>query len=165
MSILQRFSVWAYAAALLYPISTQAAEPKRPNILFAIADDWSFGHASIYGCRWVSTPGFDRVAKEGVLFTRAYTPNAKCSPSRSCILTGRNPWQLDAAANHNPIFPASFKTYPEALAQNGYFVGMVGKGWGPGEAKDAEGKPREMAGRPFDKMHLPPPTSGISGNN
>ena len=52
----------------------------RPNILFAIADDWSFGHAGAYGCKWVKTPAFDRVAREGILFSRAYTPNAKCAP-------------------------------------------------------------------------------------
>ena len=71
----------------------QAAE--RPNILFAIADDWSFGHAGAYGCDWVRTPAFDRVAGEGILFRRAYTPNAKCAPSRAIILTGRNSWQLE----------------------------------------------------------------------
>ena len=165
MSPLQRFALIAGLLAIFPTDTTFAAKSKRPNILFAIADDWSFGHASIYGCRWVSTPGFDRVAKEGVLFTRAYTPNAKCSPSRASILTGRNPWQLEAAANHNPIFPAAFRTYPEALAQNGYFVGMVGKGWGPGEAKDANGNPREMAGRQFDKNFISPPTAGISRND
>src|SRR2546427_94029 len=51
-----------------------AADTKRPNILLAIADDWSFGHATAYGCAWAKTPGFDRVAREGLLFTRAYTP-------------------------------------------------------------------------------------------
>ena len=53
---------------------------RRPNILFAIADDWSYGHAGAYGCKWVKTPAFDRVARGGVLFQRAYTPNAKCAP-------------------------------------------------------------------------------------
>ena len=143
-------------------LPVQAAEAKRPNILVAMADDWSFGHAGIYGCRWVQTPAFDRVAKEGVLFTRTYTPNAKCSPSRSSVLTGRNPWQLGAAANHWPEFPATFRTYPEALAMNGYFVGMTGKGWGPGTANDANGKPREMAGRAFQTCKAEPPTPEIS---
>ena len=73
---------------------------ERPNILFAIADDWSFGHAGAYGCKWIKTPAFDRLAKEGILFNRAYTPNAKCAPSRAIILTGRNSWQLEEAANH-----------------------------------------------------------------
>ena len=62
----------------------------RPNILFAIADDASYPFMGAYGCPWVHTPAFDRVAHEGLLFERAYTPNAKCAPSRACILTGRN---------------------------------------------------------------------------
>jgi hypothetical protein len=61
----------------------------RPNVLFAIADDWSFGHASVYGAKWVRTPAIDRVARDGVLFTRAHTPNAKCAPPRAILLTGR----------------------------------------------------------------------------
>src|SRR6185295_7844237 len=86
------------------------AAPERradpPNILFCVADDWSWPHAGAYGCPWVKTPGFDRVAREGLLFARAYTPNAKCAPSRACLLTGRNSWQLKEAANHICYFPA-----------------------------------------------------------
>ena len=67
-----------------------ATEAERPNILFCIADDQSFPHAGAYGCDWVKTPSFDRIAQQGILFNRAFTPNAKCAPSRSCIVTGRN---------------------------------------------------------------------------
>ena len=109
---------------------------ERPNILFAIADDWSFGHAGAYGCEWIKTPAFDRVAREGILFNRAYTPNAKCAPSRAIILTGRNSWQLEEAANHQNIFPAKFKGWMEVLTENGYSTGFTGKGWGPGIAKN-----------------------------
>lgn len=137
----------------------------RPNILFAIADDWSHGHAGAYGCRWTSTPAFDRVAREGLLFANAYTPCSKCSPSRSSILTGRNPWQLKAAANHSPFFPPEFKTWPEALGEHGYFVGLTGKGWGPGVASDSRGKPRQMAGVPFAKFKAPKPTATSSDND
>ena len=70
--------------ASLGSIHAYADQPaKRPDILFAIADDWSYGHAGAYGCGWVETPAFDRVAKQGVLFTRAYTPNTKCALSRA----------------------------------------------------------------------------------
>lgn len=138
---------------------------RRPNILFAIADDWAFGHAGAYGCKWVSTPAFDRVARGGVLFERAYTPNAKCAPSRACILTGRNSWQLKEAANHWCVFPPEFKSFPEALSENGYFVATTGKGWGPGVARDAGGKPRQMVGRPFGKRTSPPPSRAVSNND
>ncbi|MFA5189971.1 MAG: sulfatase [Verrucomicrobiia bacterium] len=141
------------------------AAESRPNMLFAIADDWSCPHAGAYGCKWIKTPAFDRVAREGVLFANAYTPNAKCAPSRACILTGRNSWQLKAACNHVCFFPPEFKTYAEALAEHGYFVGMTCKGWAPGVANDAGGKPRAMAGRPFNKRTAPPPTPQISKND
>ena len=126
-------------AALALPVwrsmMARAADKQAcPNILFCIADDASWAHMGAYSCSWVQTPGFDRVAREGVLFTNAYTPNAKCAPSRSCILTGRNSWQLEAAANHWCYFPAKFKTYAEVLPEYGYHVGFTGKGWAPGVA-------------------------------
>jgi len=141
----------------------QAAE--RPNILFAIADDWSFGHAGAYGCDWVRTPGFDRVAGEGVLFRRAYTPNAKCAPSRAIILTGRNSWQLEQAGNHMTFFPAKFGSWVELLEANGYSTGYTGKGWGPGFASDASGKPRKITGQAWQKQKAKPPARAISNND
>ncbi|TZF85676.1 sulfatase (plasmid) [Pedobacter sp. BS3] len=136
---------------------------KRPNILFCIADDASFQHMSAYGlCKWIQTPGFDRVAKNGLLFTRAYTPNAKCSPSRAAILTGRNSWQLEDAGNHNSFFPAKFTTFMEALGKNGYTVGFTGKGWGPGNPGKVDGKPRLLTGQPYNTLKITTPTSAIS---
>lgn len=148
------------------PILGKAASvPSPPNILIAIADDWSFGHAGAYGCGWVRTPAFDRVAREGVLFTRAYTPNAKCAPSRACLLTGRNSWQLEAAANHVPFFPPHFRSFPEALAEHGVFTGFTAKGWGPGIATNLTGQPRLLTGRAFNTRRTPPPASGINAGD
>ncbi|MDX2037125.1 MAG: sulfatase [Isosphaeraceae bacterium] len=140
------------------------AEAKRPNILFAIADDWGL-HAGAYGTRWVKTPAFDRVAREGVLFRNAYTPMAKCAPSRAILLTGRNLWQLEAAGNHMSFFPAKFKSWPEVVAAHGIAMGMTGKGWGPGIANDAEGRPRSLTGRPYQRRRAQPPTSAIGPND
>ncbi len=159
-------ATWLLALVMLLGparATSPAEEPaRRPNILFAIADDWSYGHASCLGCSWVQTPAFDRVVEQGVLFTRAYTPNPKCAPARSIILTGRHSWQLEAAANHWPYFPAKFKLWSEVLAEHGYAVGYTGKGWGPGVAKTADGKPRAMTGKRFHKRFAPPPAKGIS---
>tara|TARA_Y100001934_G_scaffold252379_1_gene316387 strand:+ start:4003 stop:6294 length:2292 start_codon:yes stop_codon:yes gene_type:complete len=158
-----------YAATYLenFAPSKQVAskKQKRPNILFAIADDWSFGHAGAYGAKWIKTPAFDRLAEEGILFTRAYTPNAKCAPCRAIILTGRNSWQLEQAANHMNFFPAKFKGYVEGLADNGYFVAYTGKGWGPGIARNAEGKGRQLTGQSFSKRKAKPPARAMSGND
>ena len=133
--------------AVVFLLAQFAKATPRPNILFAIADDWGFGHAGAYGCKWVKTPAFDRVAREGILFTRAFTPNAKCAPSRAIILTGRYSWQLEEAANHQNIFPSKFGSYVEVLAANGYMTGYTGKGWGPGTANDAAGKRRDITGK------------------
>jgi arylsulfatase A-like enzyme len=149
------------------PVVLESAEVEKslekPNILFAIADDWSFGHAGVYGCKWVKTPTMDRVARDGIVFTQAYTPNGKCSPSRASVITGRNPWQLKEAGNHWSVFPPEFKSYQEALGEQGYFVGMTGKGWGPGIAKNAAGQKREMTGKSFEERNFPSKiTKGMS---
>ena len=94
--------------------------------------------------------------------TRCYTPNAKCAPSRSCILTGRNSCQLDEACNHWPYFPVKFKSYAEALIDNDYHVGYTGKGWAPGIALDANGKRRHLPGPPYSRLKTKPPAKAIS---
>lgn len=129
-----------------------------------MADDWGL-HAGAYGTHWVQTPAFDRVAREGLLFANAYTPNAKCAPSRARLLTGRNSWQLKDAANHICYFSPEFKGWMEALAENDWFAGHTQKGWGPGVANDANGQPRLMTGIAFNAKKAKPPTPEISNND
>lgn len=138
-------------------------EKERPNILFCLADDITYPHMGAYGCNWVETPGFDRVAEDGILFNNAYVPNAKSAPCRSILLTGRHSWQLEEAANHVCYFPEKFKTYAEVLSGKGYFVGYTGKGWGPGDPGTVNGKPRQLAGTPYQSEKTDPPASNLSG--
>lgn len=126
---------------------------RRPNILFAIADDAS--HMSAYGHRFVHTPSFDRVAGEGVLFRQAYTTNPKCAPSRASLITGMHTWQLEEACNHWNVFPSKFALYPDLLEEAGYWVGYTGKGWGPGDWRN--GLKRNPAGTEFNGRTLTPP--------
>jgi arylsulfatase A-like enzyme len=137
----------------------------RPNILFVIMDDVTYLHMGAYGCDWVNTPNFDRIAKEGILFMNAYTPNAKCAPSRANILTGRNSWQLEEAANHWPQFPVKFKSFAESLDENGYHVGYTGKGWAPGKAANEDGSPRDLLVNKYGEFTLDPPTTGIANTD
>jgi N-sulfoglucosamine sulfohydrolase len=139
----------------------QGGKDSVPNILICIADDASHPHMGT-DCKWVNTPAFDRVAREGIMFINAYTPNAKCAPSRACLLTGRYSWQLKEAANHFNNFPAEFKTYPEVLEENGYYVGFTAKGWGPGNPGMKDGKRRELTGEAWNSRRLDPPTTGIA---
>jgi N-sulfoglucosamine sulfohydrolase len=144
--------------------SISAAETPRPNILFCIADDWGL-HAGAYNTRWVKTPAFDRIAREGLLFQNAYTPMAKCAPSRAIVLTGRHLWQNEEAGNHLAYFPKNFKSWPEVLTEKGWHTGITGKGWGPGIAKDAEGKSRLLTGKPFDNRKATPTTKKVSATD
>src|SRR5436190_10663601 len=148
---------------LIAGLAPATAAEARPNILFIIFDDWNGStHAGAYGCTWIKTPHFDRIAKEGVLFRNAFTSNPKCSPCRASILTGRNTWQLKEAVSHNGLFPSGFEVYPDLLEQSGYFVGLTGKGWGPGDFKTQANRTRNPAGTSFDKLSQSVPASGIS---
>src|SRR5262249_43976055 len=122
--------------------------PSRPNILFILADDWSYPHAGVYGDKVVKTPNFDRVAREGALFTNAYCAAASCTPSRASILTGRAVHQLEEGGNLWGFLPGKFDVYPDLLEQSGYVVGYTRKGWGPGKF-EAGGRKRNPAGPEF----------------
>jgi N-sulfoglucosamine sulfohydrolase len=156
-----------FAPALLLGISgcdNVSNIEEKPNILFFIMDDAS-KHMGAYGCNWVNTPAFDRVADQGVLLTNAYTPNAKCAPSRSALLTGRNSWQLEEAANHVVNFPAKFKTFPETLRENGYATAFTGKGWGPGDPGMIDGQRRLLIGEEYNDIRSEPWTKHISNKD
>lgn len=123
-------------------------ENKPPNILFLIADDWSFPHAGIYGDPVVRTPTFDQMAKEGALFINAYTASPSCSPSRASILTGRYPHENESGGNLWPEWPAQYPTYVAFLEKTGYFTGSTQKGWGPGDFK-VSGLEHNPAGKSY----------------
>ena len=134
---------------------------KRPNILLAISDDQSWPHTTMSGCKFVNTPAFDRIAREGVLFTNGFCPAPQCSPARAGLLTGRNIWQNEEAGTHASYFPSKFKAYTEILESTGYLTGYTGKPWGPGNWEDT-GRKQNPAGNDFNQKKLNPPTTGIS---
>ncbi len=153
---------WFFTLLALTGIHQTLWSQSRPNILICIADDASYPFMGAYGCEWINTPAFDWVAQNGILFNNAYTPNAKCGPSRSCIITGRNSWQLGAAANHWAYFPKKFKSFFEALKEQGYYTGYTGKGWAPGIPGKINGQERQLTGKPFNTLKIQPPTNNIS---
>ena len=124
---------------------TLSAAVERPNILFCIADDWGYPYASAYGEPAINTPTFDKLTKEGVLFTHAFTASPSCTPSRSAILTGQWHWRLESCASNHSTFLDRFTTYVELLEKSGYTTGVVGKNWGPGKL-ETPGRP--LAGHP-----------------
>ena len=97
---------------------------QQPNILFVIADDMS--HTSAYGHKFVNTPHFDKLGKEGLRFTHMYTPSSKCSPSRAAILPSQ-PMATRRSCKPQQV-ARKFKSVVETLADNGYATGYTGKG-------------------------------------
>ena len=111
---------------------------KKPNIVFAFADDWG-RYASIYSQyenvapltvnEFIHTPNFDRVAKEGVLFLNALVPAPSCTPCRSSVLSGRYFWQTGLGAIlSGAVWDDDIQTFPMELERNGdYFIGYTYK--------------------------------------
>lgn len=126
----------------------ETAPSDRPNILLCLSDDQSYPHASAYGEPVIETPVFDRVAREGVLFTRAYCAAPSCTPSRSAILTGQDIWRLGQGGQLFGTLPARHPVYTELLARSGYHVGYMDKGWAPGNVK-AGGRATDPTGPRF----------------
>ncbi len=118
---------------------------KRPNILFAFADDWGryagcytkfHGENSLSAL--IETPNIDRIANEGVIFTNALVPAPSCTPCRSSVLSGRYFWQTKLGAILlGAVWDESIPSYPEILRDNGYKIGFTYKVWGPGSPANA----------------------------
>ena len=134
--------------ALLAGASNAGADApvnKRPNILFALADDWAWPHAGVYGDKVVKTPTFDRVAREGILFSHAFSVTPSCTASRAAILTGQTSHRLEESGNLHSTLQKKFDCYPDLLEAAGYHIGLTGKGWGPGRFEEG-GRTRNPAG-------------------
>ena len=139
-------------------------EQVQPNILIAISDDQSYPHASAYGASFVSTPAFDRIARDGLLFTAAYAGSPGCAPSRAALLTGLHHWQLGMAGTHGSRFPRQYVTFMDRLSALGYQTGFTGKGWGPGSWA-AGGRTLNPAGREYSLLEKEPPIEGASSTD
>lgn len=111
------------------------AAPAKPNIVFILADDAGIGDFSTYGCRYGFTPNIDRLAAEGMKFTRAYSGSAVCAPSRGVLMsglhTGHGLRRANGSKDGTLPFPANQMTVARLLHDAGYATGGFGK-WGLG---------------------------------
>jgi len=107
-----------------------ALAPRKPNIIFVLADDYGVGEVSSYGADNYKTPNVDRLARDGIRFTHAYTPSL-CGPSRATILTGRYLFRTGATNQDSTgrFMPAAETMMPTYLKPAGYVTAAVGK-WG-----------------------------------
>lgn len=103
-----------------------AAAAKRPNIVLVISDDTRMLDFGCYGSPDAVTPNIDRLAAEGLRFTRFFQATAMSSPTRHCLLTGLYPVRSGAYPNHTYI-DDGIATLPRYLKECGYRVAMQGK--------------------------------------
>ncbi|HLL95022.1 MAG TPA: sulfatase [Spirosoma sp.] len=117
------------------------------NIVFIVADDLS-PTLGCYGDSVAPTPTIDRLARQGVVFENAFCTSPSCSPSRASMLTSRYPHQLAEGTNLWGTLPKRYPNYVDLLERAGYRVGLMGKGWGPGD-HTVGGYTRNPAGPSF----------------
>ncbi|WP_299057434.1 sulfatase [uncultured Polaribacter sp.] len=104
----------------------EANENEKPNIIFYLADDQDVYDYGCYGNEKVNTTAVDRLAKEGMLFTNAFTAQAICAPSRSQVFTGNYPVKNGCFANHTATRP-HIKSVTSRMKKLGYQVVLAGK--------------------------------------
>ena len=154
MKTLFRFSLIWFALAIT--AVAQAAE-RPPNIVLMLADDLGWNELGSYGQRKIRTLRLDQLAAEGMRFTRAYSGNAVCAPSRCVLMTGKHPGHAEVRNNRamkalgeeegqHPISDGEV-TIAEALAKEGYVSGAFGK-WGLGNTKSS-GSPERQGFKRF----------------
>ena len=150
----QQKSAFAHLAAcfLIFSSSGMAqskppsANDQRPNVVLIMADDLGWKDLHCYGNDRLDTPNIDRLAKQGLFFTDAYSAAPVCTPTRAALMTGESPARLNItnhAGGHPPNFqkpgtdlitptwlrhlPLERVTLAEQLKQAGYATGFVGK--------------------------------------
>ncbi len=122
-------------ALVVHGASGSAAEQssQRPNVVLVITDDVGYGDIGSYGSPDIKTPNIDRLAKEGVRLTDFYAA-PQCTPTRAALISGRYQQRVrleqamgSAGAWLETGLPATGRSLPQLLKNNGYRTGLVGK--------------------------------------
>ncbi|MCX5146874.1 sulfatase-like hydrolase/transferase [Streptomyces sp. NBC_00320] len=105
---------------------------RRPNILFVLGDDLGWADLSSYGSPHIKTPNLDRLARQGVRFTDAYSGSATCSPTRFSLYTGRYPGRVEGGlaepiADKSVGLEPTHPTLASLLRDAGYATALIGK--------------------------------------
>jgi arylsulfatase A-like enzyme len=104
---------------------------RQPNLLFLMPDQLRWDFLSCYGADFIKTPNIDRIANEGVRYSRAYSTSPICVPARAALLTGLNAIRNGVTDNGQWLRPdlaaCGIHTWPELLNQQGYYTAAIGK--------------------------------------
>src|SRR5688500_15351105 len=122
---------------LLILVGSAFAAERTPNIVFILADDLGYGELGCFGQKEIATPNVDRMAAEGIKFTRFYAGSTVCAPSRSVLMTGKHTGHTRVRGNAGKankeaqMLRKDDVTVAEMLKGAGYATALIGK-WGLG---------------------------------
>jgi len=155
--VLILFYLWIGVLAPAQGSDTPGEKGRPPNLLVIMTDQQRFDALSLAGNSVLQTPHMDRIGREGVWFTNAYTPCAVCAPARSSLLTGCTLARTGVISNSfayeeegTGIMP--MRTYDEILAENGYTCEYFGKWHAPAFRGRVYNNPVTIAGRSSSEL-------------
>ncbi|MEI6586485.1 MAG: arylsulfatase [Sediminibacterium sp.] len=131
---------------IVFFCAAQKNDNTKPNIILILADDISYNDISFFGQDKFKTPNIDRIANEGIVFTRSYSAQGECAPSRCGLLTGKHMGHATIRANESvrgeEYLKKSDYTIAKMLKASNYVTGFIGK-WGVG-LPGSEGEPNKQ---------------------
>ncbi|MDB6020729.1 MAG: N-acetylgalactosamine-6-sulfatase [Pedosphaera sp.] len=134
------------ASAFAQDATNRPPAPRRPSIVFILADDLGYGDLGCYGQTKIKTPNIDKLAEQGMRFTSFYAGSTVCAPSRCALMTGKHTGHARIRGNSTQSLLPEDVTVAELLKQAGYNTGAIGK-WGLGD----EGSPGVPGKKGFDE--------------
>lgn len=175
----------AAAAVAARPAEGQAAAPRKPNVVFILADDLGYTDPACFGSKYYETPNIDRMARQGMRFTDGYSCGPNCQPTRAALMTGqygprtgiytvgsieRFDWRTRPLrpVDNGENLPLDKTTLGQVMKTAGYHTALFGK-WHLGQAGDHHPSRRGFdesivsMGKHFDfntapKVDVPPGT-------
>jgi arylsulfatase A-like enzyme len=125
-------SLCSLVALLLLASFAQAQPTRKPNVIFILVDDMGYADLSSFGSKDIRTPNIDRLAKEGVKLTQAYSNGPVCTPTRAAFITGRYQqrvgleWAIGPGGKE-PGLPSEETSIARMLKNSGYATALMGK--------------------------------------
>ena len=130
--------LWQIGCGLMAFIMHSFGAVAAPNVIFILADDLGYGELGCYGQKIIQTPEIDRMAQEGMRFTRYYAGATVCAPSRSVLMTGRHQGRTRVRGNREGVgLTQNDVCVAKLFQQAGHKTAIIGK-WGLGEWDGSE---------------------------